>query len=230
MSGARWAQRALHTTNADPRTSQRGHLRATPSEARPGGVSMKTVVKTSSAILVVTALTVALTIGGSTSRARATVPRATLTPASFTSDFSAMAALEAPGQEGQGQRRGAPPRHAVVGPVRELRRAVSDAGARSRRPVLRPVPGAERAGQHPDDADPGRSRHHQRCHRARHRSPRLGERRRDRGQRRAAGRQGDRLRPAHAQRQGEQLRELQQRLRRQAPREGSRRLRRRRGR
>ena len=50
----------------------------------------------------VTALTVALTIGGSTSRARATVPRATLTPASFTNDFSAMATLKPLAKKGKG--------------------------------------------------------------------------------------------------------------------------------
>ena len=63
---------------------------------------MKTAVKTSSAILVVTALTVALTIGGPTSRARATVPRASLTPASFTNDFSAMATLKPLAKKGKG--------------------------------------------------------------------------------------------------------------------------------
>jgi len=63
---------------------------------------MKSAAKVSSAILVVTALTVALTIGGSTSRARATVPRATLTPASFTNDFSAMATLKPLAKKGKG--------------------------------------------------------------------------------------------------------------------------------
>jgi D-xylose transport system substrate-binding protein len=63
---------------------------------------MKSAAKVSSAILVVTALTVALTIGGSTSRARATVRTAALTPTSFTSDFSAMAALKPLAKKGKG--------------------------------------------------------------------------------------------------------------------------------
>jgi D-xylose transport system substrate-binding protein len=63
---------------------------------------MKSAAKISSAILVVTALTVALTIGGSTSRARATVRTAALTPTSFTSDFSAMAALKPLAKKGKG--------------------------------------------------------------------------------------------------------------------------------
>jgi D-xylose transport system substrate-binding protein len=63
---------------------------------------MKSAAKVSSAILVVTALTVALTIGGATSRARATVRTAALTPTSFTSDFSAMAALKPLAKKGKG--------------------------------------------------------------------------------------------------------------------------------
>jgi D-xylose transport system substrate-binding protein len=63
---------------------------------------MKTALKTSSAILVVTALTVALVVGGSTSRARASVRTAALTPTSFTSDFSAMAALKPLAKKGKG--------------------------------------------------------------------------------------------------------------------------------
>jgi hypothetical protein len=43
VMGARWAQRALHTTNADPRTSQRGRLRDR--ERSPSGVPMKTATR-----------------------------------------------------------------------------------------------------------------------------------------------------------------------------------------
>ncbi len=63
---------------------------------------MKSAAKISSAILVVTALTVALTIGGPAPRARGAVPRAALTPTSFTSDFSAMAALKPLATKGKG--------------------------------------------------------------------------------------------------------------------------------
>jgi len=63
---------------------------------------MKSVAKTSSAILAATALAVALAIGGPAPRARATVPRAALTPASFTSDFSAMEALKPLAKKGKG--------------------------------------------------------------------------------------------------------------------------------
>jgi len=63
---------------------------------------MKAASKISSAILVVTALTVALVVGGSTSRARATVRTAALTPQSFTSDFSAMASLKPLAKKGKG--------------------------------------------------------------------------------------------------------------------------------
>jgi D-xylose transport system substrate-binding protein len=63
---------------------------------------MKSAAKTSSAILAATALAVALAIGGPAPRARATVPRAALTPASFTSDFSAMEALKPLAKKGKG--------------------------------------------------------------------------------------------------------------------------------
>jgi len=63
---------------------------------------MKAAAKASSAILVLTALTAALVISGGAPRARATVPRATLTPASFTGDFSAMAQLKPLAKKGKG--------------------------------------------------------------------------------------------------------------------------------
>ena len=87
-----------------------------------------------------------------------------------------------------------------------------------------PVEIQNAAGRQVHPAAAGRAGHHQWREGPSARQPRLGLRRRDRGQRQVPGREGHRLRPPDARRLGRLLRVVRQRRRRQAPGPGSRRL------